>query len=197
MPSKVAKVNKATEGMDPMSMMYLLPCSCGAKLPVERRQAGETVRCGCGTSLEVPSLMKMENLEPAEPESVDGRPSDQWGIRQSVILLGAVIAMLGLALGVFLVLSRPEPFVLDIPPELVRREVRTFSPRRSWENWRYMSANGLNRTPLVAKEKNTEELLRWRIQIGVVLVVVALGIATVGVALLSGRRPAERYSRKT
>jgi hypothetical protein len=48
---------------------YLLPCACGRKLPVEVAQAGEIVRCACGQSVTVPSLRRLRELEPANPQA--------------------------------------------------------------------------------------------------------------------------------
>lgn len=42
-----------------VSSKYLLPCLCGQQIPIEPRQAGETVACRCGISLQAPTMRKM------------------------------------------------------------------------------------------------------------------------------------------
>ena len=54
-----------------MQTRYLLPCSCGQKIAIEPRQAGQSIRCPCGNSVEAPTMLKMTALEPAEPEPTD------------------------------------------------------------------------------------------------------------------------------
>ena len=65
-------------------MPYKLPCSCGSFVPVETNQAGRSVQCQCGNSLQVPSLSRIKELEQVamkgqvlpRPES---RPSEMKG----------------------------------------------------------------------------------------------------------------------
>lgn len=45
------------------SQLYLLPCSCGEKVRVRTRHAGETVTCQCGTKLQVPTIRGLRQLE--------------------------------------------------------------------------------------------------------------------------------------
>ena len=80
-----------------MAQQYLLPCSaCGAKTPVESRQAGETIVCQCGQSLNVPTLRGLRELETA----TDTRPvlpaKTKWSPLQGVLFsLGIVAALVG------------------------------------------------------------------------------------------------------
>jgi hypothetical protein len=43
--------------------LYLLPCSCGEKLRVRTRQAGEEVVCQCGAVVRVPTMRGLKQLE--------------------------------------------------------------------------------------------------------------------------------------
>ena len=43
-------------------MKYLLPCDCGQDVEIETSQAGQTVACGCGQMLTVPSMLKIKTL---------------------------------------------------------------------------------------------------------------------------------------
>lgn len=99
--------------------VYLVPCACGQKTPVDRSRAGMTVQCACGAPIEVPSLGKLSRLEQLSPkESAEiappaVRPRASAGERQAV-LCGAFAILLGIATGLVL-LSQPV-----VPPELLR-----------------------------------------------------------------------------
>ena len=51
-------------------MKYLLPCKCGESVEVEPGQAGQTVVCGCGESLLVPSMLQVKALPKADEKPV-------------------------------------------------------------------------------------------------------------------------------
>ena len=90
-----------------MTARYLLPCACGQKVVVEPRQAGGQVRCTCGRSLEVPTMLKMAKLQRAEPWPETQRPTSRWGWHQSIILLGIAILLGTIVASVHLARSRP------------------------------------------------------------------------------------------
>ena len=46
-----------------MSLGYLLPCSCGKKITIQKSQAGQEVPCECGKTLQVPTLRGLSELE--------------------------------------------------------------------------------------------------------------------------------------
>ena len=177
-----------------MTTSYLLPCSCGEKVPVEPRQAGEVVRCSCGASLEVPTLLEMAALERAEPEPGARRPSRPWGVRQGLALMGAVIFLGALVLVIFVSRTRPHPPGFDRPemsPEAIRRQSRALTPfesRRAWQTLRAQGPDGL----MPAQEQRyadklgryQEELLRWRLSMGVVLVIAVAGVSLAVIPLL-------------
>jgi hypothetical protein len=80
-----------------MAQHYLLPCpSCGAKNPVETRQAGETVPCACGKPLSVPTLRGLRQLEPAANEAPppEAAPKRGWSpIHGFMFSLGLIVAI--------------------------------------------------------------------------------------------------------
>ena len=69
---------------------YLLPCRCGQNTTVEPCEAGETVVCRCGTSVQVPTMLEMSALEPVPAEPVPPHSPDAWRWQQSLVLLGCV-----------------------------------------------------------------------------------------------------------
>ncbi|MHC4405869.1 MAG: hypothetical protein ACYTG0_40010, partial [Planctomycetota bacterium] len=78
-----------------MSAKYLLPCSCGQKIPVGATQAGGGLRCECGAELEVPALRELTQLDRAEVKPTRRAPAPSWGSRQSVFFLGLVVMAAG------------------------------------------------------------------------------------------------------
>jgi len=173
---------------------YLLPCSCGQKVPVQPRQAGGVVRCSCGASLEVPTLLEMAALEGAEPEPGARRPPRPWGVRQGLALLGAVVFLGALVLAIFLLRAQPRSPVFDRPemsPEAIRRQSRALTPlqsRRAWQTVRAQGPDGL----MPAQEQRyadklsryQEELLRWRLSMGVVVIISLAALSLVVIPLL-------------
>src|ERR1700682_380298 len=78
-----------------MTKEYLLPCSCGETHRVNPRQSGETLVCGCGARLNVPTRRELQTLEPAPPTAAPLQPT--WGRRQGLIFLGLLITTVSLA----------------------------------------------------------------------------------------------------
>jgi hypothetical protein len=100
---------------------YLLPCTCGKKLGVTKSQAGQTVRCECGKTLEVPTLRGMSELERVGTPS--RAPSRSWNNRHRVTFLLAIAALFGLLAAGYLAIDLPAPL-----PELEMVEVDEMTP---------------------------------------------------------------------
>lgn len=85
---------------------YLLPCSCGHKLRIDRSQAGLSLSCPqCGAEVAVPTLRGLDRLEQVVPAV--SKASGEWGLRQGVLFLGCLIAGVALAFVAILWLTRP------------------------------------------------------------------------------------------
>src|SRR5262245_43414249 len=112
-------------------MKYLLACpSCGAKNPVETGQAGQSIRCSCGNTIEVPSIRAMRSLEP-QGEDVPVGP--RWSTRQGLVFLGLAITAAALVLGASVLIARPAviaeaDLAVKIDDDAARREVAALSP---------------------------------------------------------------------
>ena len=179
-----------------MTTSYLLPCSCGQKVRVEPRQAGEVVTCSCGVSLEAPTMLQMAALEMADSEPESPRPPKVWGVRQSLSLLGAALFLTALGLAALNLYDRPPPPAFGrpgMPPEAIRRQSRSLTPfesRRAWQTLRAQGPDGL--TPAQEQryadilDRYGEALLRWRLWMGVVLIIAVVGGGLVVIPLLSG-----------
>lgn len=89
---------------------YRLPCTkddCGGSTVVDVSQAGLSVPCPqCGTSLEVPTirgLAQLERVATEEPEHAQRK----WGLPQSLMTIGAVILVGFAVLGAWLLAVVP------------------------------------------------------------------------------------------
>ena len=162
---------------------FLLPCSCGAKIAVEPRQAGQTVRCDCGKSLTVPTMLEMAKLERAEAaeDRAQGKNPLDWGVPQILIVLGIVALLVAGAFAAIAVHLRPPPRIGDLNPETVQRGIRREVDR--WpafkvvlEYWN-MKKQGLGRGLLAAEDIYNRDLAIYRLWWGIA---VAVGLSGVG-----------------
>jgi len=159
---------------------YLLPCSCGRKIPVDRSQAGQGIRCECGARLEVPTMRALRLLERVTPKPDAARPTrSAWGARQGLLLLGVLVILAALGLMALLHSSRPR-----------LHDVEDLPPIRTWLLWQELR-QGLQERPVGEKEF-LERVTRYRRWIGVLWVV-----AGAGVLIMAGSRfvPQKRRRR--
>ena len=169
---------------------YLLPCNCGKKLPVEAPQAGQTVRCSCGESLEVPTIRGLAKLQRvAQPASAGSGP--RWGPRKGVLFLGAVIAVLALITAGVLHLRRhqvakgftiPDTTFTDERAEEIRQTVDEMSPARAWFWWKRLRG-GIHRRQTRAELERERLLLQRQAAIDAYTpwIIVAYSMVVVGV----------------
>ncbi len=107
-----------------MRSTYLLPCRCGARVAVGSAQAGELVQCAaCGTSLTVPTLRELRQLEVVAAPS-RRRNVARWNARKIWMMLGLYLAAGALVTLAVLWARRP-----DLP------DPSTLSPLDSWQVW--------------------------------------------------------------
>lgn len=160
-----------------MKPRYLLPCSCGREIPVETGQAGELVRCACGATVEVPTLLRMRALKPAAPEAAAAPPpATRWGMRQRLLLLGTLIVLVfgGLALRAYS--DRPQA-----------EEVFTYASLESltyvgvWQIWQDLQ-QGVTRHATKRETLFGNSVKYYRLWMGFYLALTAAG----GLTILSG-----------
>ena len=99
-----------------MTVAYLLPCSCGSEVAVERAQAGGSVRCACGHEIDVPPLGALMSLR-SVGDAAGAPESDVRGAwkRTSFLLLlvGALVVGGAMARVAFLYAEQPRLPSLD------------------------------------------------------------------------------------
>ena len=128
-------------------MKYLLPCdNCGKTHTIDTTQAGQQIRCPCGSLLEVPSLGGIRRLQPAsEPAAPAARRKWNRGkglvFAAGMFLAGCAAAVAGLA-GLYRVgIQIPQPPVYDA--KTADAEVDGWSPSRTWDEWNRLREAGL------------------------------------------------------
>ncbi len=104
-----------------MSQKYLLPCSCGKTVPIEPSQAGGNVRCECGQTLKIPSLLQIKKLPVADFDSAEQLVLTEDGMKPtsgansssvaaSICLIGSVLTVAAVGLCLYTVLlTYPKP----------------------------------------------------------------------------------------
>lgn len=167
-----------------MTIEYLLPCTCGEKLAVDRSQAGLSVRCRCGAELAVPTLRGLAALERAPAEA---EPSQEWGPRQALWLAGGWVAALGVLAVVVLWLMAPRypQSQIDEQLEIVRRaaDIEAMTPKQALDLWNAL-AEGLNRQTPPGIVAYGEAAVIYRSRMRMALVVAGAGLVLLGAAFL-------------
>ena len=167
-------------------MAYLLPCpQCGRKLVVTTGEAGGQVRCECGAAVDVPTVRGLRELEPAP--AVEGATS--WTTRHSVIFLGSLMAIAGLAFGMILHFRA----AAVLPTATFADDIRTMPAAETWTLWSQFFRDGVGKWQPLKDDKQQldlkayEELKRWEL-IGFGLAGVGVVVAIVGVTILGPKR---------
>ena len=159
-----------------MSAKYLLPCSCGRTIPVEAAEAGHIVKCVCGAELEIPAMRTLGSLERADPASKARRSSSVWGRREGWILVGAILAVMGLGPTVYLQVSRPR-----------LENVHSLTPTETWALWQELR-KGTDRHLTPEHRKLIEGLKANRIQTCMSLTLAGVGALLMTVFFLAPRQ---------
>jgi hypothetical protein len=123
-----------------LAVTYFLPCSCGGKIPVQARQAGQTVRCQCGRAVDAPTMLGLKALEQVELEP-ETRP---WGTSQRLTVLGILVLSISVVGAAYTLWNRPHSPIESRPPERVNEQVQALSAAETIGLWRTLE-RGLDR----------------------------------------------------
>ncbi len=136
---------------------FLLPCDCGAKIPVNRSQAGMSLPCPhCGKSIDVPTIRKLAAFANAAPVQKETKTNSSWKFLGPVAALGFLVGLVGLAYGGSLLYERystisqvtragmdlnrtEEEFIVG-----VRENALKSAPADTWDYWNVMLEEGLS-----------------------------------------------------
>ena len=172
-----------------MTLKYLLPCPCGLETVVEPRQAGGTILCSCGSSLQVPTMLEMTALELAPPESASPQPpTAAWGMLHRLVLLGTTVSLVAIAVGIVLYVERPVSRFGRVDPEEIRRSAQSMSPSLAWEIWETMK-QGLDRR---TDREYEHDLWLFQVWEGIAAGATLIGVALIAAGVLAARRRGPR-----
>ncbi len=164
---------------------YLLPCSCGRSVPVEVSHAGRQVRCDCGASLEVPTMLELARLQRVEEAAAPA--TGQWGVPQQFIMTGIAVLLIAISGGVWLALSVPQLPHPAVDVEKARSEIQSAKPIQTLQIWRQLR-RGLPPGANPAMIKYDDQLCRYRIWLGTAAVATVIGAALIAAGLLLMRQ---------
>lgn len=172
-----------------MSSRFLLPCpDCGKQIPVEGGRAGGTATCSCGKTVDVPrmGILRTFPQEASASLSTGSTASDasesnsNWGLRQGLMLLGAILLLAGGIPALYNTVTFPEP------PYRTQEQIKDFADvqfdkmtlTESWAFWKtFIEPQGLTRQPTqyeAAYEKQAADLRQWIIIFSAVAIVGAI-----------------------
>ena len=126
-----------------MSQNYAVPCSCGATVAVESRQAGDQVRCAkCDEFVAVPPLRELKRLEVVDAVSHSPSPrpdATKWnGLPGGLFAVGLLLIAIagGSAAYTWNVKSQIKEYA-EAPTDVrdVKKNVLSYSLVESWEAW--------------------------------------------------------------
>ncbi len=135
---------------------FLLPCTCGANIPVNRSQAGMSLPCpNCGNTVEVPTIRKLAEFAtvvPAKKQAKTGQAAKWLGPVAAVSLIVGLIAM---AYAGYLYYERYSytTFVKQSGGDInveeaeflegIRNHALQSAPADTWDYWNIMLEEGL------------------------------------------------------
>ncbi|MCH5375312.1 MAG: hypothetical protein JJ992_15175 [Planctomycetes bacterium] len=185
-------------------MKYLLPCDqCGKEHEVDPSQAGESLPCQCGHTIEVPSLRGLRELKPAVTTQVrpaSSRRSSELS-RRLILVGGMLLIALGLIVSAYGGLIRMQIQVPETPstqdPD-VDASIDKLSPADAHRLWTKFRDEGVGpyQVPFHFLAELTQDYYT-RIMIGG-LILAGIGILLAGGALCmpSARSSAGKQAKR-
>ena len=134
---------------------FLLPCTCGAKIPVNRSQAGMSLPClECGKTIEVPTIRKLAEFASSVPVKKEAiSRSGKW--LGPIAAIAFIIGLIGLAYGGSLAYERHN-YLSELTKNganinlteaeyisEIRKSALLSAPADTWDFWNAIVNNGL------------------------------------------------------
>jgi hypothetical protein len=181
-----------------VSNQYTLPCpGCRKKHAVQSSQAGTSIECKCGRTIQVPSMRGMRELQPIVEQTTEQqaekrrRPQVSWGMRQGIALACLTVGGIALGFAIFLFATKPEH-----PTALAHRffasqekqmdeYAANMTLAQSLIHWKDLNARGIApQVPVPAKlTQLRDDYLEYQIRL-----TFTLAIAIIALALFAGFR---------
>jgi hypothetical protein len=178
-------------------MAFLLSCpTCGRKLEVTTADADQRMPCECGAQVQVPTVRGLRQLQ----EIPQAAATSSWTMAHSVVFLGALIAVAGLAFGAFLQLRAADV----LPNTAFADDIRTMTPVETWELWSNFLRHGIGWRPRSGPQQQAafrdyEDLRRWALLLycvgGAGVLLAAFGFALL--ARPSKSKPRTKQGQRT
>ncbi|MGD0652792.1 MAG: hypothetical protein ABSA16_00475 [Thermoguttaceae bacterium] len=181
-----------------MNTIHLLPCSCGRKIPVQLRQAGEIVKCECGTSLEVPTLTGTKALQSVETTAEPQIARTAWTTGHRLTFFGGLVILAAIAIGGWLFWTRPVDPYANFTPEQMIQTAETLTPMQSLRFWQMLERGGLeyhkHGADIVFADLKAQHQIYWWL----VAIVAGTGLALVaaGIIVLNLRKKKPREAAR-
>ena len=177
-----------------MSTHFLLPCECGQSVPIQLRQAGQSVRCACGRDLVVPTMRGIRELQPTEISPTKPSATRTWNPTRGLLFgAGSVLIIVGLITIGFNYpryksadAFRPSEQELD----LTLAQIDNSSPEDLWQLWHIYAKHGMGeheQSGFVIARNQAQRFLQFVIT-GGVLVAIG-GILVVVPLVMPGGKP--------
>ena len=177
-----------------MTIKYLLPCECGASVPVDPAQAGQSVPCSCGRQLAVPALRAVRQLPRCEAEKGPApAPARRWNATQGALFgLGAAVTLASLTFAGYCAFRRWHIDTRLPSAEFTQKwvgEVDAWTPEEMYGFWRVAREFGLppGISVLTADRREAARLNR-NILVGAVLALGGVALAFSSLFLGTARR---------
>ncbi len=124
-----------------MADQYLLPCpQCSHVHRVGVAQAGQTLNCVCGASVDVPTLSGLRRLEPVT-EAAATKTGGSWSPRHGLVFLGLAVTVASLAWWAFLTLNID--WHGEVQPKIAEqivRDMESLTPADSILAWQFLKS---------------------------------------------------------
>ena len=135
---------------------FLLPCACGAKIPVNKSQAGMTLPCPqCGQAMDVPTIRKLAEFAPADSATKVVKNARAWNWLGPIAAISFVAALIALTYGGYLAYERYsyisqltenganlDTTEAEFMAELRKKALQS-APSDTWDYWNVMIVDGL------------------------------------------------------
>ena len=167
-----------------MNAMYLLPCSCGRKVPVQLRQAGETIKCDCGISLEVPTLTGMKSLQKSEAVEEPKIAKTAWTTGHRLTFFGGLVILVAIGIGGWLLWYGPSDPYANFTPEGMIQAAQTRTPIQSLRLWQMLVRSGLEHHKRWAEIVFADIQAQYNVYWWILGLVVGIGVALLAAGII-------------
>lgn len=170
---------------------YLLSCECGQQHTVDQTQAGESLVCSCGRTLDVPQLRVLRTLPAATSESGATKQSSSWTVWHGAAMLAVIVALIGIGV----IFALPRAALPSATKETILLDLDKKQPKDIWLLWAFLQS-GIDTAPdptmqRLIKDKAQIKALRY-VAIGGTAAALLAAIGFGAMALKKPTRPRRR-----